>query len=137
MKWTKISAIIGTVLLVTALTLKLTGYETEAKVSEPNKSLEHFDWEAAEEWIRSERNKTEPNEPEATSSWCYITDLNEPKKVSLDFIPTWPDYIELEKDLVLRFDFPEPNNLLMKLIHEPTAYKIFSKGTKIYFKENE
>ena len=61
---------------------------------------------------------------------------NEPMKYSLP-IPTWPDYIELEKDLILRFDFPEPNNLLMKLIHEPTAYKIFSKGTKIYFKEDE
>lgn len=61
---------------------------------------------------------------------------NEPMKYSLP-IPTWPDYIELEKDLILRFDYPEPNNLLMKLIHEPTAYRIFSKGTKIYFKGDE
>lgn len=34
MKWTKISAIIGTVLLVTALTLKLAGYGTKSKISE-------------------------------------------------------------------------------------------------------
>lgn len=48
-------------------------------------------------------------------------------------IPTWPNYIELEKDLVLRYDFPEPNNPL--LIHFPNEFRIFSKGTKIYFKD--
>lgn len=63
-----------------------------------------------------------------------ITDLNEPMKYSLP-IPTWPDYIELEKDLVLRYDFPEPNNPL--LIHIPSEFWIIGKGTKIYFKEDE
>lgn len=58
--------------------------------------------------------------------WC-------PRQI-LRYIPTWPDYIELEKDLVLRYDFPEPNNPL--LIHIPTEYRIISEGTKIYFKEN-
>ena len=89
---------------------------------------------------------TEPNEPEEIKvSICYKcpptpNDGNihfcPGHKQITDFIPTWPDYIELEKDLILRFDYPEPNNPLMKLIHTPIAYKIFSKGTKIYFKED-
>lgn len=53
------------------------------------------------------------------------------------YIPTWPDYIELDKDLVLRYDFPEPpepNDPLV--IHAPSEFIIISRGTKIYFKEN-
>ena len=80
--------------------------------------------------------QTEPNEPET----LHISEVVPVPEVSVDmfglltkFIPTWPDYIELDKDLVLRYDFPEPNDPL--LIHTPSAYKIFSKGTKIYFKE--
>lgn len=73
---------------------------------------------------------TEPNEPE-TTNWIYIADLNEPKKVSLDFILTWPDYIELEKDLII--DMPRTmwlgDGVRMKDF-------LFPKGTKIYFKED-
>ena len=63
--------------------------------------------------------------PESTSSWVYIADPNEPKKISLDFIPTWPDYIELEKTLYVEY----------KTIG--THKWSFPKGTKIYFKEDE
>ncbi len=63
-------------------------------------------------------------EPEETSSWIYITDLNEPPtKVSLDFIPTWPDYIELDKDLM--FDKPGTERRWW-----------LPKGTKIYFSDD-
>lgn len=74
-------------------------------------------------------NITEPNEPE-TTNWIYIADLDEPKKVSLDFIPTWPDYIELEKDLVIE-------NFLNYKFDGTRVYRLFTlrKGTKIYFKD--
>lgn len=71
------------------------------------------------------------DEPElgilAKRLWGYGTppEPNEPQKVSLGFIPTWPDYIELDKDL---------------WIVDETEYGImmrFCKGTKIYFKEDE
>ena len=77
---------------------------------------------------------SEPNESEATSDWIFIVDVNAPKKFSLDFIPIWPDYVELEKDLVLRYDFPEPNNPM--IIHVPSDEWLIKKGTKIYFKED-
>lgn len=62
----------------------------------------------------------EPNEPK------------EPMKYSLP-IPTWPDFIKLDRDLILRYDYPEPNNPM--LIHTPSETRTISKGTKIYFKE--
>lgn len=52
-------------------------------------------------------------------------------KVSLDFIPTWPDYIELEKDLIIDLSHKnDPNN--------PTIHYhdyVIVKGTRIYFKD--
>ena len=51
------------------------------------------------------------------SHWC-------PKQI-LRYIPTWPDYIELEKELVI-----DP-----KAISGENWICLFKKGTKIYFKE--
>lgn len=53
-------------------------------------------------------------------------------------IPTWPDYIELEKTLILRYDYPEPNTTSHEVSILPTYEKwVINKGTKIYFKEDE
>ena len=81
-------------------------------------------------WVDDiDAKNTEPNEPEySITGWITIPDPNEPVKVSLDFIPTWPDYIELEKDLVI--DFIEPNSP-----YETKWDWIFPKGTKIYFND--
>ncbi len=49
-----------------------------------------------------------------------------PLDVILKNIPTWPDYIELEKDLVI--DLPDDHSIGIYEI-------ILGKGTKIYFKE--
>jgi len=84
---------------------------------------------AMKPWLYNQLD--EPNEPEP----------NEP--IELKFggdnmtwsVPTWPEYIELEKDLVLRYDFPEPNNPLE--IHIPYQKYVIGRGTKIYFKEDE
>ena len=82
---------------------------------------------------KSEPNEPEPNEPECiTEGYTFhIWEPNDINVVSLDFIPTWPDYIELEKDLVfesfIRYEF------------DGTRWdKVFTwpKGTKIYFKDN-
>ncbi len=210
MKWTKISAIIGTVFLVTALTLKLAGYEKDKTIYydpdsdtfdiiyEPNKieaekiSDLMFEYsndgntetltlniidneivcsqpaEKAIEIIYKTMWKTwgdtplvdiddfpvrfpEPNEPKCeghgyTAIYCpECHNFPEPKEPTmqesdiipmetdrymLDFmslIPTWPDYIELEKDLVIDVpvEFGEIRTFGYQLI----------KGTKIYFKE--
>ena len=74
----------------------------------------------------------EPNEPEGL---IYIWEPNEPQKVSLDFIPTWPDFIKLEKDLMIiwpnePFDIDE-----VQYNYQPQIY--ISKGTKIYFKDED
>ncbi len=47
-------------------------------------------------------------------------------KTLLDYIPTYPNYIELENDLVI--DFPNSD--------EPYTWdkEIFPKGTKIYYR---
>lgn len=68
---------------------------------------------------------SEPNELEG--SGFHIWEPEEYNKVSLDFIPTWPDYIELEKDLVIDIG---------TRLDEPGDKKWwFGRGTKIYFKE--
>lgn len=84
MKWTKLSAIIGTILIVVAIGAKLSGFGCKDE---------------------ADANKMQ-------------------QKVSLDFIPTWPDYIELEKELWITDD--SEYGVLIRLI----------KGTKIYFKED-
>ena len=77
-----------------------------------------------------EKNEPEPNEPEDISSWFYIVDINESRKVSLDFIPIWPDYIELDKDLWI--DIPIDGFGPIE-----TRCYVYRKGTKIYFKGYE
>lgn len=158
MKWTKISAIIGTVLLVVALTLKLAGYG-KVEAIDPN--------EAKRGEIKFIEPPPEPNEPIKLEIWtcnnpdcdrsfskmgelllhhCVITGPNEPlanwydrgtfvitpepNESSMRYsfpIPTWPDYIELEKDLWIDcIDGPR----------DPNDYYIITKGTKIYFKDD-
>jgi len=56
--------------------------------------------------------------------------LNEPNN-PLDFIPTWPKYIELEKDLILEFPKSEDYPIVQR-----TSLTII-KGTKIYLKEDK
>lgn len=94
----------------------------------------------------------EPNEPSeliisCSCDWTYeiqgkelayrsvytkvtnINEPNEPMKYSLP-IPTWPDYIELEKELEIELPY--------KIWYGRMAFEnfIFPKGTKIYFKED-
>lgn len=54
-------------------------------------------------------------------------DLGWPMFDISDFIPTWPDYIELEKDLIV--DPIDPNY--------GGIYYHYPKGTRIYFKEDK
>lgn len=104
---------------------------------------------------KNEPNEPEPNEPQLVIDipehrwkcscgekhyelFCLTCSCGKKYKtfeIFMNNIPTWPEYIELGKDLVLRYDFPEPNNPL--LIHIPSEFRIISKGTKIFFKEDE
>jgi len=84
----------------------------------------------------------EPNEPECIAiehpmlSEGYTFNIWEPNEtnvVSLDFIPTWPDYIELEKDLVIIW----PKETIAENLDWHYQPKVtMAKGTKIYFKED-
>lgn len=49
--------------------------------------------------------------------------------VSLDFIPTWPDYIELEKDLIIQSPWYGE-------YWKPIITCTLEKGTKIFFKKD-
>ncbi len=95
------------------------------------------------------RRASEPNEPILGLTKCFerllgqvdslidivgvcleriekLEEPNEPMKYSLP-IPTWPEYIELEKDLVIDITGRD---------EEPGIKKWwFGKGTKIYFKD--
>ena len=67
-----------------------------------------------------ERPKTDDQE------WIFIVD-GEPWQTTPEpndplGIPTWPEYIELDKDLVIKFIDTEDDF-------------VFGKGTKIYFKD--
>lgn len=75
----------------------------------------------------SKRELPEPNELSYISIW----EPNEITVVSLDFIPTWPDYIELEKDLVIIWPKTRADGL--EWDYQPRIE--MSKGTKIYFKD--
>lgn len=80
-----------------------------------------------EDWPVRFEEPNEPNEPILTKGYTFnIWEPNDINIVSLDFIPTWPDYIELEKDLIV--DPADPNE---------NWFCIYPKGTKIYFQENE
>ena len=92
------------------------------------------------EWV------SEPNEPEYTESELeeiykdepalgklakYLYGYGTPPTAHYDithFIPTWPDYIELEKDLIIHRPGSKENDYYVWF---------FNKGTKIYFKDEE
>ena len=61
-----------------------------------------------------------------------VKEPNEPQKVSLDFIPTWPAYIELEKDLIIK-GHPDIHNIGGREVDLSLRIEL-SKGTKIYFR---
>jgi len=70
--------------------------------------------------------QTEPNEPDDFALTYDAT--RGALGISLDFIPTWPDFIELDKDLV--FD-------ISNRVRDPSDQTwTFVKGTRIYFKED-
>lgn len=76
------------------------------------------------ELVGFEERFVEPNEPTMTESEVVPF----PEDISgglLDFIPTWPDYIELEKDLYITPPDAAKENW----------YMYIEKGTKIYFKD--
>ena len=80
-------------------------------------------------------DKPEPDEPKCKGHGVTAIyypechgDPNEPMKVSLDFVSTWPDYIELEKDLVIDIITYDKD-----VNRWPD--RVIPKGTKIYLKE--
>lgn len=100
--------------------------------------------ETKEEWKIS-YDEPEPNEPkvfqrgdikitctmygcDGTCIICKPPESKESVKYSLP-IPTWPDYIELEKDLIVD---------ISNRARKPTDKTwTFVKGTKIYFKDDD
>ena len=69
-----------------------------------------------------------PEMEESVEGWLYVWEpIPEPNDL-LDWIPTWPEYIELDKDLVI--DNSEVAGTWPDLV-------IIQKGTKIYFREDE
>jgi len=73
---------------------------------------------------------TESQIREALLKDGVIAEPNEPKKYSFPLpIPTWPDYIELDKGLEIEMPYK------MWYGNVPLKHFIFPKGTKIYFKE--
>ena len=80
----------------------------------------------------------DPNEPEYTEAELalgvnYLYGDGTPPVAHYNieyFIPTWPDYIELEKDLVC---FP-PDDNDVTTVGDGIEHLLLTKGTKIYFK---
>lgn len=128
--------------LLVILAFAVCGCKEKAEANEPAANwVEAVErWPDAQGYITDNFGRTtpmstfvasEPNEPNE-SGYITIYEPNESVKYSLP-IPTWPDYIELDKDLILRHDYPEPNNPLE--VYTPNNKWIISKGTKIYFKD--
>ena len=91
----------------------LYGYEAES--NEPEFEIVSFEL-------------ADPNEPEFELTFCEAT-MSLPYKANLfDFIPTWPDYIELEKDLVIHRPGKTENEFIVMYFH---------KGTHIYFRDDD
>ena len=96
-----ISLVTGIIILVSLCLAfaKVTGCKDKAEAATKNRVAQKVDEDI--------RRASEPNEP---------------MKYSLP-IPTWPDYIELEKDLfIVHYDNDD-------------VWRRYPKGTKIYFKE--
>lgn len=103
-----------------------------------------------EHMILKHEEPPEPNEPKVDYSYIHlIADPNWEwskcskcsKKVHIaeghyclmQFIPTWPDYLELEKTLHLYWENPNPDPNISWNIDDEW---IIGKGTKIYFKDD-
>ena len=87
-------------------------HEQEVEINEPNIKVVSIE-------------VVEPDEPDFELTFCEAT-MSLPYKDNLfDSIPTWPDYIELEKDLVIHRPGKTENEFIVSYFH---------KGTKIYFK---
>lgn len=138
---TKLIAILITVLIVLCLSAKVFVGMNEAEATTKSRVAQKVD----EIWF------PEPNEPEESelhiicdcgmkydirgkeicfkSRYTLLTDFVKVINPKNSIIPTWPEYIELEKTLV--FSFPkEPNSPYTG------AYMQLDKGTKIYFRED-
>lgn len=67
----------------------------------------------------------------------YLYPIADPKldwmNYSFDIIPTWPEYIELEKDMM--YFIPDDNN--SSTVGDGIECELMPKGTKIYFRENK
>lgn len=74
------------------------------------------------------QSEPEPNEPNLIDRTIYLWESEKIMKHSLTF-PTWPEYIELDKDLVI--DNTNVSGLW------PQKRTIIYKGTKIYYKEDD
>ena len=92
-------------------------HEQEVEINEPNIKVVSIE-------------VVEPDEPDFELTFCEAT-MSLPYKDNLfDSIPTWPDYIELEKDLVC---FP-PDDNDVTTVGDGIEHLLLTKGTKIYFK---
>jgi len=114
------------------------GYDFHSE-PEPNKTYSPiYDRALSAEEIAEIDNRLapEPNEPEE-GSILVETDTGDyvwmkPTKFRFG-IPTWPDYIELDKDLIIESSHKnDPNNPLVS--HYDV---VLEKGTRIYFTEDE
>ena len=90
-------------------------HEQEVEINEPNIKVVSIE-------------VVEPDEPDFVLTFCEAT-MSLPYKANLfDFIPTWPDYIELEKDLVIHRPGKTENEFIVMYFH---------KGTHIYFRDDD
>lgn len=98
--------------------------ETEITLCDPN---------IEEEWIWGVEGTFEHSEPEPNEyAWFGTTkEGHNYIRVLFGLIPTWPDYIELPKDLVIgHSEFTNPDGSIG--IHNDI---VIGKGTKIYFND--
>lgn len=82
--------------------------------------------------------------PETISFECSCGQYYNTIEVIMKNIPTWPDYIELEKDLVIKYKIDsgivdvvglsDVGILVRKKMNTKKVMYDFPKGTKIYFK---
>lgn len=90
---------------------------------------------SAEEIAEIDRKLSEPKEPKP-KPLNPILNKNHPLSEGLTgfelFIPTWPDYIELEKELCIDM----PYGVRVGIGYSRTETWRFPKGTKIYFRDD-
>jgi len=143
MKWREILALILAILLILLIVFVLAGWKDETGVltwsithEDPPKAVWYYDGEKTFRYTLDE--ETDVNEPEkcehviiaysdSEALYCLYCGKLEvestPDTLNLNaVIPTWPDYIELEKDLWIKTN---KDSIFL------------NKGTKIYFKEDK